>query len=218
MGDNDQRFVSEDNRPMAIAARYTGSSDMSLRPNGIDPKFTRRKKLPADQVAAFLKRVTKAIEDKQSLIIHSSLANSIRFPQMTVGGRDEPTRILPEVVLRGRPWPLEVEEGRRSLADTYKLMSPLELERVLGDPTWLSELSNGSFEICDEVPESVMNPVQLLGIENDRLRKRVADLEERIRPRSQADMEATRRASLSDEDRAREDAAAVETARISNQG
>jgi len=214
------RTVLEDNRLEAIQARYTPSrtwdGDSIFGEVTIDPKLTRSKykKLSGEEVSAFLSKLSEAVEQKRSLIILSKLPNSIRFPSKKVS--EEKT--LPEVILPGRPYPREIESGTRTRSDVYVRMTPAALERVVTDYGFIANVETGNFEIVDSVPENLRSPLELAQMEISDLKKRLGEVEGRLHPRSETDMEADRRAALSPEDRAKEDAAAVEAARIRNQG
>jgi hypothetical protein len=196
------RVVIEDRRPEALPFQ-PDNLRLSANRQVIDPKLRRSKKVPADVVAKILQDMSAAIAEDRSLILFSKSANAFRFPAMRSGAGEE----LPEVVLpRGyNPTTPELDEGRMIETDCYRQLAPIELKRILGDHTFLSELANGTFSFVDVVPESALSPVQRLSIENDRLRQRILSLEDRMIPKSMADMEGARRAALTDEEREKED-------------
>jgi hypothetical protein len=169
----------------------------------LDPKITRelRKKLPPDEVGKILSTMTEAIAAGKSLILHSTLPNSIRFPAM----RTEEGEELPEVILAGAPLKNEIDQGKRFPTDNYRLLGPLAMKRIVGDHTFLNDLVFGLHTIVDSVPELAMSPVQRLSLENDRLRARLDAVERQLHPLSAAESESARRAALTDEEREKED-------------
>jgi hypothetical protein len=219
MSDLDQRVVLEDNRPLAVAHRMAIQAREVTSIFGeqvLDPKLTRSKykKMPVEEVAAFLQKMAGAIEEGRPLIVHSLLPNSIKFQAIRVS--EEKT--LPEVILPGRPYPREIETGTRSRSDTFCELTPAALERLIGDYCFLGNVDAGYFEIVSEIPPELRDPVETLRSENADLRKRLEAIEGQIHPRSASEKEADRRAALSPEDRAKEDEAARKSAAIRNQG
>jgi hypothetical protein len=94
-------------------------------------------------------------------------------------------------------------------------MTPAALERVVTDYGFIANVETGNFEIVDSVPENLRSPLELANLEIADLRKRLDSVEGQLHPRG--DAEADRRSALPESERQKEDAAAVETARIRNQ-
>jgi hypothetical protein len=205
------RVVLEDHRPLAMESTRIGWQDrgaFQVAPV-IDPKIVNRyaKRTP-EQVAEFLATMDAAISEGRSLILHSKLPYSKRYPPLKVG-EDE----LPQIVIQCKLAKWEIEEGNphpdRAPNCVYLELFPVHLRRLRVDIGFHSDVQSGFHDWVDSVPDSARTPLERANKEIEQLKNRLERLEgenvARAVPKTAADREGDRRAALTPEEREAED-------------
>jgi hypothetical protein len=206
------RVVLEDQRPLAMESTRIGWQDrgaFQVAPV-IDPKIVNRyaKRTP-EQVAEFLATMDAAISEGKSLILHSKLPYSKRYPPLKVGEEE-----LPQIVIQCKLAKWELAEGNphpdRAPNCVYLELFPEHLRRLRVDIGFHSDVQSGFHDWVDSVPDSARTPLERAHQEIEQLKNRIARLEgesiARTVPKTMSDREGERRSAMTPAEREAEDA------------